>query len=71
MRIVVQDLSTKMNGLRISSADKCHLAHIKRAYFHTCHAAYTYYLATTSRKDAGWRLFDRQKALVGTGCLIA
>jgi hypothetical protein len=32
---------------------------------------YTYYLATTSRKDAGWRLFDRQKALVGTGCLIA
>jgi hypothetical protein len=33
--------------------------------------SYTYYLATTSRKDAGWRLFDRQKAFVGTGCLIA
>jgi hypothetical protein len=39
-RIVVQDLSTKMNGLCISSADKCHVAHIKRAYFHTGHAAF-------------------------------
>jgi hypothetical protein len=40
MRIVVQDLSTKMNWLCNSSLDKCHLAHIKRAYFHTCHAAF-------------------------------
>jgi hypothetical protein len=62
-------LSTKTNWLRISSADECHLAHIKGAYFHTCHA-WTILTETFAclyiwsghyaRKVASWRLFDHE-----------